>query len=274
MIIIDTIGKTVTEEVNFREWVPALPIRFAIFRFVPLGNNGIRILLQDNGGFSFIWRSIARRGEVDSIFVGAKVDTLFLGLRGQITTPFTVASSFGVSQLVFNDSLDGFKIAFVRVYSSFNHKRSKIFKEYRIGKVDKCDTMSSPYNNPTLIILICSSRIYVLDINLNPDLEIVTDGRKNTLDLTLEAYNEFSSSEIRVIVENTGINTVVSPWVVFVIFLLIILTGTILYHVITKIGFKPLRKKKSPALLNSKSNAHKACTTPDYLVPPQSVMKD
>jgi len=60
MLVIDTISKTVIEDVNFRDWVPGIPRRFSIFKFVPIGNIGIRVLIKDNGGFSFNWRSIGK----------------------------------------------------------------------------------------------------------------------------------------------------------------------------------------------------------------------
>lgn len=58
MIVFDTITKRMVEEVSFRNLVPNLPPTFSINRFVPIGRTGIRVLLENSGGFSFLWRSI------------------------------------------------------------------------------------------------------------------------------------------------------------------------------------------------------------------------
>ena len=60
MIVFDTITKRMVEEVNFRTLVPNLPQTFSINRFVPIGTKGIRVLLENSGGFSFLWRSIGK----------------------------------------------------------------------------------------------------------------------------------------------------------------------------------------------------------------------
>jgi len=210
---------------------------------------------------------IAPRGQRESVFVGLKVATLFLGLRDEITTPLVVGSSFGVSQLIFYNTANGLNIAFIRIYNFFNHFGSKVFKEYKIGNVNDCNTLSSSPDRPTMIALICGSRLTVLDINLNPRLLIMTDGRNQSLDLTLESSNQFSTSKFRVLVRNTNIDSDVSPWLVLLMFLCIILVSVAIFHSLINMKLMCRRNKKDLSL-SSRNRLSKNFNTPEYLQPP------
>jgi hypothetical protein len=60
MIVFDTSTRIKVEDVLFSKLIASFPERFSIFKFIPIGNNGIRVLIQNNGGFSFIWRSLGK----------------------------------------------------------------------------------------------------------------------------------------------------------------------------------------------------------------------
>lgn len=136
MIVIDLISQQIIEIVDFHDWVPGLPETFQIESFIPIHDRGIRVLFKKLGAFSFIWREIGRIGDEKSIFIGARTAILFIGVHNEITTPLIMPSpSLGVIQLVYYLTSNNFNVAFVRIYNFFNHVNSKVFREYRIGRV-------------------------------------------------------------------------------------------------------------------------------------------
>jgi hypothetical protein len=61
--------------------------------------------------------------------------------------------------------------------------------------------------------------IKTFDVNLNPYLNVHTDGKNRSLSLFLEAKNEHSLSRISLQVRNTGLNSSLNRVIVLVIFL-------------------------------------------------------
>lgn len=58
-IVIDMITNVVIEEVPFTKYYPAL-IDFSILKLVKITNNGIRVVLENRGAFSFIWTKLSK----------------------------------------------------------------------------------------------------------------------------------------------------------------------------------------------------------------------
>jgi hypothetical protein len=60
-VLIDGITKGVIETVNFADYIPVLgTFGFKIEKILPVGNNGIRVILKDDGAFSFVWRGLSK----------------------------------------------------------------------------------------------------------------------------------------------------------------------------------------------------------------------
>ena len=59
-IVIDLVSNTAIEEVNFRKFYPSIN-DFSILKLVPIAENGIRVIMQDGGAFSFIWRGLSKK---------------------------------------------------------------------------------------------------------------------------------------------------------------------------------------------------------------------
>ena len=149
-IVIDLVSNTAIEEVNFRKFYPSIN-DFSILKLVPIAENGIRVIMQDGGAFSFIWRGLSKKyiqyfiGRVGDggIFEGAQTTTSFLDITGDISSPLVEkVDGVGLVQLVYYRQNNGFLEAFVRLYNYFNRENSKVFQEYSLGRVRSCQSLS------------------------------------------------------------------------------------------------------------------------------------
>jgi hypothetical protein len=60
-IVLDFVTNGVVEQVNFAHHIPELgELGFCIQKLLPVGDNGIRVILKDDGAFTFFWRDIGK----------------------------------------------------------------------------------------------------------------------------------------------------------------------------------------------------------------------
>jgi arginyl-tRNA synthetase len=60
-IVIDGANQAVIEQVNFADYVPELGrLGFSIQKLLPVGDNGIRVMLKNDGAFTLFWRDICK----------------------------------------------------------------------------------------------------------------------------------------------------------------------------------------------------------------------
>jgi hypothetical protein len=60
-IVVDGITQGIIEQVNFAYLIPELgELGFCIQKLLPVGDNGIRVILKDDGAFTLFWRDICK----------------------------------------------------------------------------------------------------------------------------------------------------------------------------------------------------------------------
>ena len=135
IVIIDLSRVEVVESIIFKKLFSDLSTKFEITNIIPIATSGIRVLLKNKGGFSLFWDKILKLAQKGHILENLVQKNRFINLKNQISTDFVDYSELSIVQLVYHQSSGGFYDAFIRVYTHMNHDNSKMYKEYKIGRV-------------------------------------------------------------------------------------------------------------------------------------------
>ena len=206
------------------------PTKMLIYGLVPLDMFGIRVLLKDEGGFSFFWNDVYE-GE-NEIFRNFEVRDRFENINSEVPTSLLSEFKGGYAQVIkYPKSDDNFDY-YLRVYIPFNHDHSKNYKEFLIDKIDDWEAMDyiTSFSDVEIgIILVCGYQLFIYYVMVAPELKL---NRHVWLNIT--ASNNFSNQTITIDVDRNEINSNLNREYVLLAFLLIIILFIIIFNLIFK----------------------------------------
>ena len=170
------------------------PKKMDIYTIIPLGDYGVRVLLQDEGGFSLYWYDIVE--EDNEMFQNFEVLDRFENINREVPTHLYIVFKYGYAQVIKYPNLDDKFDNYLRIYSLFNRDKSKNYKEFLIDKIDEWETIDyiTYFSDIEVgIVLVCGYQLFVYYIVIAPELTL---NRQVTLNIT--ASNYFSNQTITI----------------------------------------------------------------------------
>ena len=136
LLVIDIVSKSIVDKLSFTGMIENFPNEFTIMNIFPIEKNGIRILIEDYGGFSLFWKRIAKIGDQDHVFVGLKVLEYQISLTKGAKYDLLDYSNEGYSRIILQEAeANVYYYAYIQIYFNFYHEKSKISKEIKLGFV-------------------------------------------------------------------------------------------------------------------------------------------
>ena len=185
LLVIDIVSKSIVDKLSFTGMIENFPNEFTIMKNFPIENNGIRILIEDYGGFSLFWKRIARIGDQDHVFVGLKVLEYQISLTKGAKYDLLDYSNEGYSRIILQEAkANVYYYAYIQIYFNFYHEKSKISKEIKLGFVPSWEFISQEFSQ-FRIVLIWGPRSYLIFISVYPWLLINQNSMQKELNLKL-----------------------------------------------------------------------------------------
>ncbi|CAI2386409.1 unnamed protein product [Moneuplotes crassus] len=229
IVIIDILWMELAELIEFKN-MEGIKDEFEITNIIPISDNGIRVMLKDIGEFSLFWEAIVPDVINKTVLHNLQNANHFISLKNQISTNIVDYSKQLIVQLNYYTREDGFYDGTFRVYNHMNRDRSKVYKEYKIGKVRYCSFLNYAEKFHRVIV-ICESKLYVYYIPPYPYIEIGGKGTSYNIDLNVEAFNLYSKSLMKLSINGTDEELRPSNWATFGVFCALFISPFILIRI-------------------------------------------
>ena len=233
ILVFDLVTKTIIDHICFNWLLEDFPDKFKILSLAPVDDNGAKVIFEKIGSFSFIWESIDRYGNRETIFNNSKISTRFINIGEEISTDLIWSTYLGYVQLIYHQENDGVFEAYLRLYNYYNHYHSKQSREVKIGTVEECISVNEVFTNPKVII-IWGSKIFMYTYVVNPSLYINPHHKTEIMHLDLIAKNKYSNQYINITIENQYVESGISSFFVFMIFFSIVIVFYIIMYSIAR----------------------------------------
>ena len=102
LLVIDIVSKTIVDKLCFTSMINNFPNTFSIVKIIQIGETGMRILLEDNNGFSLFWKRIAKIGDQEHVFVDLSVSEYHVGINEGMRTNLIDGTKNGYVKVNFN----------------------------------------------------------------------------------------------------------------------------------------------------------------------------
>ena len=228
------------------------PKKMNIYNIIPLDFYGVRVLLQDEGGFSFFWITYHTLGPV--ILESFTVSERFENINKELPTKLLSEFKGGYAQVIKHPNNEDNFDYFLRIYLSNNHDLSKNYKEFLIDQIDDWEAIDyiTHFSDVEIgIVLVWGYQLFIYYVMIVPELTLTKQ-----VCLNITASNKFSNQTLTIAVKSNDINSDISQGYVLLIFLLIIMTTLILFtfmfNKILNAKLKSESKSKDTDLRHSK----------------------
>lgn len=250
--LIDLYSAKLLQMISFETIYVKNAQNYNITQIIQLGNRGIRVLLNDEGSFSLIWKSINDLDSQMPILVDLVLADRFQSIKNEISTRLVETNELGFVQIVYYQNSIDYYDAYLRVYNAFNHKLSKSFRELKIGQVKECESLRtrvSKENKKIDIVVVCGFQLYVYSIELYPFMYIKNTGLNSTVEISLISSNQNSQQDALVKLSKNEVSSSFSKWwQLLILLILIIFTWVACNAIFNKIE---AGKKEKKVKLNS-----------------------
>lgn len=135
LVVIDCISQEMKQMIPINNtYFHVPPKSMTISTIIAIDTIGVRVLLEDEGGFSFFWTKDETDGP--DVFRNFTVSDRFENINNEIPTKLLSEFKGGYAQVIKHPNNEDKFEFYLRVYIPFNHDLSKNYKEFLIDKIE------------------------------------------------------------------------------------------------------------------------------------------